>query len=184
MNYDSLNTRWSKYKSCHFTLSTKILRVISIYNACTKSWFLSLHHHNFFLCIIIYLGYQTIEWIGKHFGCEVTGFRVCIGKKITWFVVSIDDYPYLDYHLSIVMMAPLCRFDLAGSELLDIELEAMLLIEKIIWGEFFRRFDWHNVEVTRQFSLSLKKNVAKIQNFHLVISKHFIAKEMKLPQMR
>ena len=99
-------------------------------------------------------------------------------------MVSIDDYPYLDYHLSIVTMAPLCRFDPTGSELLNIELEAMLLIEKIRWGEFFRRFDWHNVEVTHQFSLSLKENVAQIGNLHLVISEDFIAKETKLSQTR
>ena len=81
-------------------------------------------------------------------------------------------------------MDPLCRLELMSSEFLDIESEAALLMNKIRWVEFFKIFDGHNVEVTRQFSLSLKKNVAKIQNFHLVISKDFIAKEMKLPQMR
>ena len=110
--------------------------------------------------------------------------RVCIGKKITWFVVSIDDYPYLHYHLSIVTMDPPCRFDPAGSKLLDIELEAMLLIEKIRWGEFFRRFGWHNVEVTHQFSLSLKENVAHVRNLHLAISEEFIAKVTKFSQTR
>ena len=55
-------------------------------------------------------------------------------NNLIWFVLSIDNYPYLDYHLSIVTMAPICRFEPSGSELLNIELEAMLLIDKIRWG--------------------------------------------------
>ena len=81
-------------------------------------------------------------------------------NNLTWFVVSIDDYPYLDYQHSIVMMAPLCRFNPISSKLLDIEPEDPLLIDKIGWGEFFRSFDGYNVEITHQFSLSIKENVA------------------------
>ena len=81
-------------------------------------------------------------------------------NSLTGFMVSIDDYPYLDYQRSIVTMAPLCRFNLTGSKLLDIEPDDSLLIEKIGWGEFFINFDVYNVEITHQFSLSLKENFA------------------------
>ena len=81
-------------------------------------------------------------------------------NSFTGFVVSIDDFPYLDYQHSIFTMAPLYRFNLIGSKLLDIEVEDPLLIDKIGWGEFFINFDVYNVEITHQFSLSLKDNFA------------------------
>ena len=61
-------------------------------------------------------------------------------------------------------MDPLCKFELVDSELLDIEPKVALLIEKVRWGEFFRSFDGHNVEVTGRFSLSFKENFANIRD--------------------
>ena len=70
-------------------------------------------------------------------------------NNLTWFMFSINVHPYLDYHLSVAMMAPLCRFEPAESELLDIEPESTLLINKIGWGEFFRSFNGNNIEVNQ-----------------------------------
>ena len=80
------------------------------------------------------------------------------------------------------MMAPLCRFEPIGSELLDIEPEFAQLIDKIRWGKLFRIFNGNNVEVTRQFSMSFKENVSQVGNMHLVISEDFIEKDTRLPQ--
>ena len=67
-------------------------------------------------------------------------------------------------------MAPLCWFELAVSELLEIEPEASQLLKKIGWGYLFRMFNGHHSKVTRQFALSLKGNVAQIDDLCLVIS--------------
>ena len=50
-------------------------------------------------------------------------------EGLTWCIVSIRKHPYSYYLLSIATMASLCRFELAGSELLDIELEVTRLID-------------------------------------------------------
>ena len=46
-------------------------------------------------------------------------------------------------------MAPLRRFEISGPELVEADEEAALLFEKIGWGQFFRCFSGHNVEVTK-----------------------------------
>lgn len=66
--------------------------------------------------------------------------------------------------------------------MLDIYLDTSQLFDKIGWGEFFRSFSGHNMEVTRRFSLSLRENVAQIGNVRLDISESFIAKAKKLLQ--
>ena len=58
-----------------------------------------------------------------------------------------------------VHMDLLSIFELEGVELLEIQPDISQLFEKISWGEFFRCFSRHNVEVTRKFSLSLRENV-------------------------
>ena len=101
---------------------------------------------------------------------------------LTWFVFSINVHPYLDYQFSVQTMAPLCRFQPVRSDLLDIEPESAQLIDKIGWGKFFISFNKHNVEVTRQFSLSLKENVSQVGNMHLVIYEDIITKYMKFSE--
>ena len=76
----------------------------------------------------------------------------------------------------------MCRFEPAGSELLDIEPEATLLNDKVGWGDIFRSFDGHDIEVTHRFSLYFKENVAQIRDLRLVIYEDFVAKATKLPQ--
>ena len=80
------------------------------------------------------------------------------------------------------MMAPLCRFEPTGSDFLDIEPEVARLIDKVGWGDFFRSFNGHNIEVTYRFSLSLRENIAQIRDLRLVIYEDFVAKATKLPQ--
>ena len=57
-------------------------------------------------------------------------------------------------------MAPLSRFEISGSELIEADEKIALLLEKIGWGHFFKSFSGHNAEVTKLFALSLKENVA------------------------
>ena len=53
--------------------------------------------------------------------------------------------------------------------------EVAALFENIGWGLFFRHFSGHNTEVTRQFALSLKENVAQIGGFKFIIDQYKIA---------
>ena len=62
-------------------------------------------------------------------------------------------------------MAPLSRFEISGPEMVEANEEVAALFGNIGWGSFFRHFSGHNNEVTRQFTLSLKENVAQIGGF-------------------
>ena len=53
-------------------------------------------------------------------------------------------------------MAPLNCFEILGSELVEADEKVALLFEKVGWGQFFKHFDGHNIEVTKLFSLNLK----------------------------
>ena len=53
-------------------------------------------------------------------------------------------------------MAPLNRFEISGSELIEADEKVSLLFEKVGWGQFFKCFDGHNAEVTKLFALNLK----------------------------
>ena len=64
-------------------------------------------------------------------------------------------------------IAPLSRFEISGPELVEADEEVATLFKKIGLGSLFRRFSGHNTEVTRQFTLSLKENVAQIGGFSL-----------------
>lgn len=79
-------------------------------------------------------------------------------------------------------MAPLCRFEPEGSELLAADQETTQFIDRAEWGKFFDSFSGHNIEVTRRFSLSLKGRVAQIGDLQLVLSEDFIAQATELPR--
>ena len=79
-------------------------------------------------------------------------------------------------------MAPLSRFEILGPELVEADEKVALLFEKIGWGQFFRSFSGHNVEVTKQFSMSFKENVAQIGDFKFIIDEDKITEATKLPQ--
>ena len=79
-------------------------------------------------------------------------------------------------------MALLSHFEISGSELIEADEKVALLFEKVGWGQFFRCFNGHNVEVTKRFALSLKKNVAQVGDFKFIIDEDKIAEAMNLPQ--
>ena len=65
---------------------------------------------------------------------------------------------------------------------MEIEPESTHVIEKIGWVYFFTIVNEHHIEVTRQFSLSLRENISQIGNLRLVITKDLIEKATKLPR--
>ena len=79
-------------------------------------------------------------------------------------------------------MALLSRFEISGPELVEADEKAALLFEKIGWGQLFRCFSGHNMEVTKHFALSFKENVAQIGDVKFTINEDKIAEAMKLPQ--
>ena len=79
-------------------------------------------------------------------------------------------------------MAPLSRFEISGSELIEVDEKVALLFEKVGWGHFFRCFSGHNMEVTKLFALSLKENVAQIGDFKFIIDEDKITEDTKLPK--
>ena len=81
-------------------------------------------------------------------------------------------------------MAPLSRFEISGLELVEADEKVAILFEKIGWGQFFRCFSGHNVEVTKRFAMSFKENVAQIGDFKFIIDEDKIAEATKLPQTR
>ena len=80
-------------------------------------------------------------------------------------------------------MAPLNRFEISGPELVESNPEAAALFEKIGWGSFFKGFSGHHVEITRQFPMSLKDDVAQVGDFQLILNEDMIPKATKLPQI-
>ena len=56
-------------------------------------------------------------------------------------------------------MAPLSRYEISGSELIEANEEVALRFEKIGRGKFFKSFDGHHAEVTKLFAMNLKDNV-------------------------
>ena len=81
-------------------------------------------------------------------------------------------------------MAPLSRFEISGPELVEADEKVTALFENIGWGSFFRCFSGHNVEVTQQFAMILKENVAQIGGFKFIIDEDKIAEATNLPQNR
>ena len=72
-------------------------------------------------------------------------------------------------------MAPLNRFEISGSELIEADEKIALRFEKIGWGQFFKCLDGHHVEVTKLFSMNLKDDVVQIRGFKFIINKDKIA---------
>ena len=56
------------------------------------------------------------------------------------------------------------------------------MFENIGWGQFFRCFSGHSAEVTKQFAMSLRENVAQIGGFKFIIDEDKNAEATKLPQ--
>ena len=104
----------------------------------------------------------------------------------TWIpipsIFTMAFIPNQDQSCSDEKMAPLSRFEISGPELVEANEEVATLFEKIGWGSFFRCFIGHNTEVTRQFSLILKENVAQIGGFQFIFDEEKIAEATKLPQ--
>ena len=65
-------------------------------------------------------------------------------------------------------MAPLNRFEIYGSKLIEANKEVALHFEKIGWGKFFKSFDGHHVEVTKMFAMNLKDEIVQIGGFKFV----------------
>lgn len=80
-------------------------------------------------------------------------------------------------------MAPLSRFELLGSEMVEANLKVAALFGKIGWGLFFIRFSGHHYEITRQFTFSLKEDVAQVGGFHITVNENKIAEATGLPQI-
>ena len=104
----------------------------------------------------------------------------------TWAPIpSIFTTSFISIHnqsCSEETMAPLSRFEISGPELIEADEKVSFLFEKIGWGQFFRCFNGHNVEVTKQFAMSFKENVPQIGDFKFIIDEDNIAEATKLPQ--
>ena len=121
----------------------------------------------------------------RYEACEDLTFRI---MSYTWVPIpSLFTTPFVSFRnqdSSEEAMALLSRFEISGSELVEADEKAALLFEKIGWGQFFRCFSGHNVEVTKLFALSLKENIAQIGDFQFIIDKDKISEATKLPQTR
>ena len=97
----------------------------------------------------------------RYESCEDLIFRI---MSCTWIPIpSLFTTPFIPFgnqDSSEEAMAPLSRFEISGSELVEADEKVALLFEKVGWGQCFRCFDGHNVEVTKLFALSLKENIA------------------------
>ena len=80
-------------------------------------------------------------------------------------------------------MAPLNRFEISGSELIEADEKVALRFEKIGWGKFFKSFDGHHAEVTKMFAMNLNDDVVQIGNFKFIINEDKIAEATQLPQV-
>ena len=93
----------------------------------------------------------------KYEACEDLTFPI---MSFTWVPIpSLFTTPFISFsnHDSgEEAMAPLSHFEISGSKLIEADEKVALLFKKVGWGQFFRCFSGHYVEVTKQFSLSLK----------------------------
>ena len=65
------------------------------------------------------------------------------------FVFTTPFIPSSKEEPVVKLMEPLSRFEFSGLEILEMDLEAMALFEKIGWKPLFWSFNGHNEEVTR-----------------------------------
>ena len=93
----------------------------------------------------------------KHESCDNLTFRL---MSFTWVPIpSLFTTPFIPFRnqdKGEEAMASLSHFEMSGSELVKSDEKVSLLFEKVGWGQFFRCFNDHNVEVTKLFALSLK----------------------------
>ena len=80
-------------------------------------------------------------------------------------------------------MAPLNRFEISGSELIEADEKVALQFEKVWWGQFFKCFDGDHAEVTKLFSLNFKEDVVQIGGFKFIVNEDKIVEVTKLPQV-
>ena len=124
--------------------------------------------------VLISVTYESIE-----------DLTFCI-MPYTWVPIpSIFTTSFISIHnqsCSEETMAPLNRFEISGPELVEADEKAALLFKKIGWGQFYRCFSGHNMEVTNQIALIFKENVAQIGDFKFIIDEDKIAEATKLPQ--
>ena len=71
----------------------------------------------------------------------------------TWIPIpSVFTHPFIsnpNQNLCRVEMAPLNRFEILGPELVESNIKAAMLFDKIGWGSYFKGFSGHHVEITR-----------------------------------
>ena len=119
----------------------------------------------------------------RHEACEDLTFRI---MSFTWVPIpSLFTTPFITFHNQDSReeaMALLSHFEISRSELVEADENVALLFEKVGWGQLFRCFSGHNMEVTKLFALSLKENMAQIGDFKFIIDEDKIAEEMRLPQ--
>ena len=122
--------------------------------------------------------YQIIMFWNWIYFCKVMIvtqlFRVSILKRVSVFnmldelcicipsVFTTPFSPSSKEELVVKLMAPLIYFEFSGPEMLEMDLVATTLFEKIGWKPFFWSFNGHNEEVTRQFALSFDRNTPQI----------------------
>ena len=111
------------------------------------------------------IGFRVSVLISGELGYDV----ICYTMPFTWIPIpSVFMHPFIlnpNRNLCRVEMAPLNRFEISGPELVESNLEATTLFEKIGQDSFFKGFSGHHVEITKQFALSLKDDVAQIGDF-------------------
>ena len=98
-------------------------------------------------------------------------------------VFTTPYHPQVKKEPNICEMAPLCRFELEGSEWLIGEPEAAFFIEKTRWVKFLDSFNGHNVEITQRFALYFNGETAQIENLQLILFEGFIVEATKLSQV-
>ena len=118
----------------------------------------------------------------RYEACEDLTFRI---MSFTWVPIpSLFTTPFIPFRnqdSSEEAMAPLSRFEISGSELVEADEKVALLFENIGWGHFFRSFSGHNAEVTKLFALNLKENIAQIGGFKFIVDEDKIAEATRLP---
>ena len=119
----------------------------------------------------------------RYEACEDLTFRI---MSYTWVPIpSLFTTPFISFRnqdSGEEAMALLSRFEISRSELIEADEKVSLVFEKIGWGQLFRCFSGHNMEVTKLFALSLKENVSQIGDFKFIIDEDKIAEATNRPQ--
>jgi hypothetical protein len=78
-------------------------------------------------------------------------------------------------------MGFISRHEPPGPKFLDANEDAIPMLRKAGSFKFFKMFQGHNLQVTRDFSLNFNGNSTKIVDFILQLDEAIISKAMKLP---